>query len=988
MRSQINAQLDRDTVHTKRLDSIRSALVKDPKNIQLQKRLKKILMEDTKEREMLIGIARAGDACAPCRTRVLSVMENAVQHGFEEKHLPDYMESFCEVRLAITGSSHALRDMHDINNICSTFRSNLDKDLKESTALQLKDERLDSLSLQRSEKSPSHMNDGSRKPIRFRTTTAEGHNATLHAYCRATSECGGMPSSSPSSADARSSTAVATTTTTHHFNHGRPPITECDRCASNLMGEVNAWRTTTKETEETNAIVLHHTYTSKLQHWCHTRLSLTWTVRKDLIDAACTDAAIVPLEEDAVVVASSDNYLFNPKTWNVLSKDSQAHRDLVQLYHVCTAIGECATTTTTTTSSSSSTEKKPKTPSTSDTSSATTIPIQISILPTEEEQDKMNRLVEEADYLKNEKAKAKETLKKASDMEYAAKDQESKTEEVAAAQREAADACAGQLKVLQNEHAENEEQVDHFCIVASKSETKMERVSRQLNLHSEQYKTLVSSFINAEKECETLRKLKFVEYQTVKKQERKVLMKCVLNVNQQIHKYKGLEKEFNTNVNYPAGSDVQHPTIQMISKKLDELNKALKVCEENEVMNVAKGDEEREQSDTECKSKLGAMKQAQASVKALEMMTTEKHVKSITDYDLATTKCKKQQKEQKQRVAAITSMTLKCAAADKLALTTQKRSAAAAAAAAAVEVSKAVAQAEEESLDGNDRGATGATDGATDGATGGGMEEESSNAADTYGGCALDVMAHARNVKKTTSKASTKISLWPMVSAWALRFCKAEAESAKSRALLIGKPFLVDIDAACNFASNIFMSARASTELDIALKFCKTIRQFTGKPQNGIVYDRTAFNLLPKAPLSLRPESNLSPFLYGPGPIAKTSEKSDMEWYATTEEATRLRHNKYGSGNMDRLMAPQDADVSARVGQPDEMVVIMEQKWKKIWKNKETKKGVVFEHDLEDVVLEPNRQLKVPIPKHRYVGSGSETGGETGGEAGETGGSR
>ena len=48
----------------------------------------------------------------------------------------------------------------------------------------------------------------------------------------------------------------------------------------------------------------------------------------------------------------------------------------------------------------------------------------------------------------------------------------------------------------------------------------------------------------------------------------------------------------------------------------------------------------------------------------------------------------------------------------------------------------------------------------------------------------------------------------------------------------------------------------------------------------------------------------------------------------------------------------------------------------------------MFEQDLKDVVLEPNRQLKVPIPKHRYVGSGSETGGETGGAAGETGGSR
>ena len=114
MRTQINAQLDRDQVHTKRINSIKKAILNDPSNIKLKQRLSNTLNEDKREREMLLNIAKTGDQCASCRTRVLSVMETAVQHGFEEKRLPDYMSSFCEVRLAITGKSKKLQAMQDM----------------------------------------------------------------------------------------------------------------------------------------------------------------------------------------------------------------------------------------------------------------------------------------------------------------------------------------------------------------------------------------------------------------------------------------------------------------------------------------------------------------------------------------------------------------------------------------------------------------------------------------------------------------------------------------------------------------------------------------------------------------------------------------------------------------------------------------------------------------------------------------------------------
>jgi hypothetical protein len=353
-------------------------------------------------------------------------------------------------------------------------------------------------------------------------------------------------------------------------------------------------------------------------------------------------------------------------------------------------------------------------------------------------------------------------------------------------------------------------------------------------------------------------------------------------------------------------------------------------------------------------------------------------------------RCAEARTQLKTHFSDIRSTTIRCNEANQLVETSMKKSASASAAAAAIEVAKATAKQEEERVDSEESGnsvddqAAGAA--ATGGAATGGQEEQSDNA-DTYAGCALDVMSHAKHV--ATDKRRKKKSLWSLVSVWALEFCKAEAESARSRATLVGRPFHVDTSTACKFASDIFLETKRGAELETTLKFCRTLRQFTGAPSEGLAYDRRKQHILPKAPLSLRPEASTSTFTYGPGPITRTSERSGLEWYGNNEETLRLRHNKYGRGNMDYLMAPQDADLAARADQPEDMIHHIEASFASKWVEQQRRKGVKFVEEPEDIVLEPNRQLKVPTPLHRLVGAtgvgvGGEGGQETGGESSDS----
>jgi hypothetical protein len=509
----------------------------------------------------------------------------------------------------------------------------------------------------------------------------------------------------------------------------------------------------------------------------------------------------------------------------------------------------------------------------------------------------------------------------------------------------------------------------------------MEHVGRQLKEHQEQFKTIVMSHNSADAECDQIHTTSIVEYGQKREKARNVLLQCARDVNAKLMIWNEREREHAKNPNYPVGADAEHPNMRTILAEQNKLKTLLTTCEEQEVLSSAEAKGQQEKMDVDCKGRIGSLKQAEERVRALELTTKKMHTASAKMYQSATRSCKKSRKEQTIRVTKVRTLQLQCISAESLEESTKKKSASASAAAAAIEVAKAVAETQEESLGGPERGsssgATGATGAmsATGGSATGGMQEESSAAADTYGGCALDVMAYERHARIERGG-----SVWGKVSAWALSFCKAEAESAKSRAVLVGKDFNVDINTACSFASNIFMTFQSGSELETTLKFCKTLRQFTGTPSKGIEYDRRTQHLLPKAPLSLRPEYSTSNFFYGPGPIAKTRERSEMEWYGNNEETTRLRHFKYGNGNLDYLMAPQDADIDAQLNQPREMIKSIEASFLKKWQDQQRSRGIKFVASPKDVVNEPNRQLKVPIPQHRLVKNQVEDSGESEGE--------
>ena len=285
-------------------------------------------------------------------------------------------------------------------------------------------------------------------------------------------------------------------------------------------------------------------------------------------------------------------------------------------------------------------------------------------------------------------------------------------------------------------------------------------------------------------------------------------------------------------------------------------------------------------------------------------------------------------------------------------------------------------------------GATGATgavgpateyDGQRDTALTDDDEPEPSASADTIGRCAFDVEQHVRVIRrkglrhKSRSNLSKGASIWPIVSLWAQNFCQAEAEAAKSRAALVGRKVNADVASACAYASQIFMETAPGGELDAAVKFCKTLRQFTGKPLSGVTYNRhTDHSLLPKAPITLRHELTLPTRVYtfGPAPIESHHARSDMESFATPEEVRITARKHFGPGNMDIISAAEAAHLAAREGSKlpkTTMALRLENSFAKKWKAAAVESGVVFGHIDEPVVAEPNRQLKVPVPSHRVV---------------------
>ena len=193
-------------------------------------------------------------------------------------------------------------------------------------------------------------------------------------------------------------------------------MSKCDKCASSLMGGVNLWR---EDAFEAKALT---TFEDHLDGWCTHRLSQTWTLRTDLINQTCAAAAKVG-END---VDSGTPTLFDRASWEALSMDDRARRDLFQLYGVCLATGECT--------------KKERDDA----------------VRSGDEAARVKQLGDRARDAKKKKDGAAETLRKAGDMEEKCEDDEGKAEEVAQNQRDAADACNRELESAKDRLAAGE----------------------------------------------------------------------------------------------------------------------------------------------------------------------------------------------------------------------------------------------------------------------------------------------------------------------------------------------------------------------------------------------------------------------------------------------------------------------------------------------------------------------------------------------------
>ena len=197
-------------------------------------------------------------------------------------------------------------------------------------------------------------------------------------------------------------------------------------------------------------------------------------------------------------------YLFSCYHNFQIKKPKQVYTNLSKLFHLSnlffffvfagTSIGECHVEVEVDEGGASA-------PSATVRSAALSTLDQI-VLPTEEEQNKINKLIEDSEYLETEKLNLEKIFKRAEKMEYAAKDRESKAEETAEQQREASARCQIELVSATSKYVEMNDVVDRTCTSSTTAEKHMEKITRQLNEHKEQFQTILKSHTSASTECD------------------------------------------------------------------------------------------------------------------------------------------------------------------------------------------------------------------------------------------------------------------------------------------------------------------------------------------------------------------------------------------------------------------------------------------------------------------------------------------------------
>ena len=299
-RQSIIRQTEHDEKVKERLAKLRVAVAKYPKNHLLRKRLKNMLALEDRERRQMAHVVKSGDRCAPCRTRVMGVMEGALNSGVLTKDLPEYMRSFCEIRLSQGGNPLEPRSRDSITRVCGKFQTALKRNLDESAAVQEGQIKSD-------EKDIVH--DGSRRskddhhviPARRKMSDDYGHTAAVHDYCIATSEC--IPSDKV---------------------HATPgPRDMCERCASQILGAVDTWK-------RAGIVDTAQLMSAKISQYCVSRLNKSWRLGKELIRDTCSRA----MDMDGAPI-------FAPSVVEQVDQNAQNHRDLEHAFGFCSAVGEC-----------------------------------------------------------------------------------------------------------------------------------------------------------------------------------------------------------------------------------------------------------------------------------------------------------------------------------------------------------------------------------------------------------------------------------------------------------------------------------------------------------------------------------------------------------------------------------------------------------------------------------------------------------------------
>eukprot|EP00505_MAST-04D_sp_SCG-Rhode-Island_P001813 Stramenopile-MAST_4_protein_1813 len=297
-------RFEREAKHAKavqeRLRKMQIAVKSDPTNKILRDRLERMLAVESREKLSLATAVKAGDRCAPCRTRVMGVMRGALNSGVSTKDIPQYMRSFCEVRLATRGNQREMRTRDSISRVCGKFESALKRNLDESETLRKKSVMEDSRVISEDGRR-TNLDTGERVKPRRKASDDSNHDAAVHNYCIATSEC--IPGE------------------VVHKNPG--PRTTCERCAAELLSAVDNWK-------RAGVVDTAQEMSSKVSQFCVSRLSKTWTFGKDLIRETCARA----MDKDGAPI-------FAPPVVVQVDHDVQSHNDLRHAFSFCSTVGEC-----------------------------------------------------------------------------------------------------------------------------------------------------------------------------------------------------------------------------------------------------------------------------------------------------------------------------------------------------------------------------------------------------------------------------------------------------------------------------------------------------------------------------------------------------------------------------------------------------------------------------------------------------------------------